>query len=159
MTRGSSAAWRSSLARGLVLARAAYSARVSSANVELVRKAIAAWNAGDIDDWLEFFTPDIEVVFPADVPEPGPFHGRDELRAWAEGFMGAWEDFQAEIRQAVPAGEQVVIALYQRAHGRDAGIEMEQTDWHVFSVRDGKVARWRDYWTQAEAFEAAGLRR
>jgi ketosteroid isomerase-like protein len=36
---------------------------------------------------------------------------------------------------------------------------MEQTDWHVFSVRDGKVARWRDYWTQAEAFEAAGLRR
>jgi hypothetical protein len=145
--------------RGLVLTRAAYSAQVSSENVEVVRKAIAAWNAGDVDDWLEFFTPDIEVVFPADVPEPGPFHGRDELRAWAEGFMAAWEDYQAEIRQAVPAGEQVVIALYQRAHGRGARIEMDQTDWHVFSVRDGKVARWRDYWTQAEAFEAAGLRR
>jgi ketosteroid isomerase-like protein len=72
--------------------------------------------------------------------------------------MAAWEDFQAEIRQAVPAGEQVVVALYQRGHGRDTGIELEQTDWHVFGVRDGKVARWRDYWTQAEALEAVGLR-
>jgi uncharacterized protein len=130
---------------------------MSRENVEIVRRMVAAWNAGDIDGWLELCAPGIEVVFPPDVPEPGPFHGRDELRAWAEGFMAAWEDFQAEIQQAVQAGERVVVALYYRGHGRDTGIEIEQTDWHVFTIRDGKITHWRNYGTQADALEAVGL--
>lgn len=146
------------MARRCVLAPTAYSAAVSRENIELIHRLVAAWNARDMDRWLELSAPDVEVVFPPDVPEPGPFHGRDELRAWAEGFMSAWDDFQAEIRQAIPAGEHVVVELYQRGHGRDTGIELEFTDWHVFSVRDGRIVRWRDYWTRAEAFEAAGLR-
>jgi ketosteroid isomerase-like protein len=131
---------------------------MSREHVELVHRAVAAWNTRDIDRWLELTAPDVEVVFPQDVPEPGPFHGRDELRAWAEGFMTAWDDFEAEVRQAIPVGEQVVVELHQRGHGRETGIEMEQTDWHVFSVRDGRIVRWRAYWTREGALEAAGLR-
>ena len=130
---------------------------MSQENVEVVNKVIAAWNTRDIDRWLELTAPDVEVVFPRDVPEPGPFHGRDELRAWAEGFMTAWDDFEAEVRQAIPVGEQVVVELCQRGHGRETGIEIEQTDWHVFSVRNGRIVRWRGYWTRAEALQAAGV--
>ena len=132
---------------------------MSRENEEVVRKVVAAWNVGDVDGWLELCAPDIEVVFPPDVPEPGPFHGRDELRAWAEGFIAAWEDFQAEIQQAIPAGEQVVVALHYRGHGRNTGIEIEQTDWHVFTIRNSKVARWRNYGEQAAALAAVGLRK
>jgi ketosteroid isomerase-like protein len=130
---------------------------MSRENVEVVHRVVATWNASDIGRWLELCTPDIEVVFPDDVPEPGPFHGREELRGWAEGFMAAWDDFHAEIRQTIPAGEEVVVELYQRGHGRDTGIELDQTDWHIFTVREGRIARWRDYWTRDEALEAVGL--
>lgn len=130
---------------------------MSRENVEIIHRAVAAWNARDMDRWLEMCAPDVEVIFPREVPEPGPFHGRDELRAWAEGFMTAWDEFELEIRQVIPAGEQVVVEVYSRGHGRETGIEFEQIDWHVFSVRDGTIVRWRNYWTRAEAFEAAGV--
>ncbi len=131
---------------------------MSRENVEVVRRAVDAWNAGDLDSFLELTDENIEVSFPPDVPEPGPFHGRKELRAWAEQFLSAWVSFQAEIREVWPLEENVVLALYQHGRGRDTGIAIERTDWHVMTVRTGRIARWFSRQTRDEALEAVGLR-
>jgi hypothetical protein len=50
---------------------------VADEPVEVVRGMLEAWNSGDVEDVVRFFDPDCEVTFRPQVPEPGPFHGRD----------------------------------------------------------------------------------
>ena len=91
-------------------------------------------------------------------PEPGPFHGHTELREWAEGFLAAWESHRAEAVELIEADHSIVAILHLIGRGSGSGIEMDETDAHVFTFSDGKVTRWRDFSDRSEALEAAGLR-
>ena len=52
---------------------------MSRENVEIVKAAIAEWNAGDMDGLREVFDPDVIVRLPEGWPEPGPFVGREAV--------------------------------------------------------------------------------
>ena len=39
-----------------------------------------------------------------------------------------------------------------------SGVETDLTFAAIYTIRDGKVARGREYWTKEQALEAAGLR-
>jgi uncharacterized protein len=130
---------------------------MSQENVEIVRRLVGAWNGGNIDTLLSFFDPDCEVIFPPEVPEPGPFHGHAELRQWAEGFMAAWESHHAEIVETHDAGDTVVVSLHLTGRGGGSGVEMEETDAHLFALRNGKIVRWQNFLDHSEALEVIGL--
>ena len=56
---------------------------MSQENVEIVRKLIEAWNAGDMDAFRELYDPEIIMRPPERWPEPGPFVGREAvMREW-----------------------------------------------------------------------------
>ena len=61
--------------------------------------------------------------------------------------------------EVIEAGEDKVIAVI-RVSGRAklSGVETDLTYAELWTLRDGKVAWGRQYWTRAEALEAAGLR-
>jgi ketosteroid isomerase-like protein len=40
-----------------------------------------------------------------------------------------------------------------------SGVETDLTYAAVYTIRDGKIARGREYWTKEQALEAAGLRK
>jgi ketosteroid isomerase-like protein len=101
---------------------------------------------------------DCEVVFPPEVPEPGPFHGHAELRQWAEGFLAAWESHRAEVVEVIESGDKVVAVLHLVGRGIGSGIEMDETDAHVLAFRDGKITRWQNFNERSDALEAVGLR-
>ena len=130
---------------------------MSRENVEIVTALVDAWNRGDVEALLEPFHPDCEVVFPPEVPEPGPFRGRAELRAWIEGFLGAWESHRAEVVELTEEGEVVLAMLHMSGRGSVSGIEMDETDAHVFTFGDGKIIKWQNFAERADALEAAGL--
>ena len=52
---------------------------MSQENVEVVRAAFEAWNAGDMDAFREMYDPDAIVRMLEDWPEPGPFVGREAV--------------------------------------------------------------------------------
>jgi ketosteroid isomerase-like protein len=132
---------------------------MASENVEAVDRILAAWNRADVDGFLSWFDPDCEVVFRPEVPEPGPFRGRDALRGWVEGFLSAWESYSAEIVEAGEPGETfVAVAVRLEGTGQGSDIAVEQTDWHVFEFREGRVLRWQNVSTREEALEAAKSR-
>ena len=58
------------------------------------------------------------------------------------------------------AGDDVVVLIHnQRQWGRSSGIATEMPPYGlVFTIRGGKVVRWRSYPDQESALEAAGLR-
>jgi ketosteroid isomerase-like protein len=130
---------------------------MSQENVEDVHRLIDAWNRSDVDAILALFDPHCEIVFPPEVPEPGPFYGHAELRQWAEGFLAAWETHHSEVVEIVDAGESVIAVLHQVGRGIGSGIEMDETDAHVFTIREAKIIRWQNFNDRAEALKAVGL--
>ena len=131
---------------------------MSHENVELVHRLAEAWNRSDVEAVLALFDSECEVVFPPEVPEPGPFYGHEELRRWAEGFLAAWEFHHSEVREIVEAGESVVAVLHLVGRGIGSGVEMDETNAHLFTIRQGRIVRWQNFNERADALQAAGLR-
>jgi ketosteroid isomerase-like protein len=131
---------------------------MSQENVEIVRRLVEAWNEGNVDTFLSFFDHDCEVIFSPEVPEPGPFRGHAELRQWAQGFLAAWQSHQAEVIETQAARDMVVVSLHLVGRGGGSGVEMEETDAHLLTFRNGRIVHWHNFVDYSEALEAAGIR-
>jgi ketosteroid isomerase-like protein len=131
---------------------------VSQENVEVVANLVDAWNERNVDDFLRFFDANCEVVFPPEVPEPGPFRGHSQLREWIEGFLAAWESHRAEVVELIETDDTALAMLRLTGLGTSSGITMEETDAHVFVFRGGRIASWHNFANRSDALEAAGLR-
>ena len=70
-----------------------------------------------------------------------------------------FDEFRMELVELIDAGEDTVVVI-ERFGGRAklSGVETDQLLGNVFTIRDGKIARGREYATLEQALEAAGLR-
>jgi ketosteroid isomerase-like protein len=132
---------------------------MSEENVELVKRSVEAYRRGDIDACLEGLGDDVELDFSrVRGPYRGVHRGREGARAIMATFMEAWESITWLSTEYIEAGEQVVLATRARFHGRGSGIEVEGGGMGaVYTLRDGKIVRYQQLQSKAEALEAAGL--
>ena len=133
---------------------------MSQENVEIVRQVAAAFNRGDLDTWVEYLADDIDYrAIEGALDDRGPMHGKDAVRAYLQDWLDLFDDFKAEPVELIDAGEEQVIAV-GRISGRAklSGVETDLTYAALYTIRDGKIARGREYWTKEQALEAAGLR-
>jgi ketosteroid isomerase-like protein len=132
---------------------------MSEENLQAVRDAAVAFNRGDLDNWAEYVADDIDYRAVEGAPDDhGPIHGKDALRAYVQDWQGTFDDFTSEPVELIDAGEDNVIAVI-RISGRAklSGVETDLTYAALYTLRDGKIARGREYWTRDEALEAVGL--
>jgi ketosteroid isomerase-like protein len=132
---------------------------MSEENVKTVRDAAEAFNRGDLDTWDEYIADDIDYRAVEGAPDDhGPLHGKDAVRAYMQDWQDTFDDLTGEPVELIDAGEENVIAVI-RISGRAklSGVETDLTYAALYTLRDGKVARGREYWTREEALEAAGL--
>lgn len=83
------------------------------------------------------------------------------MRAYWRRWLSAWRDLEFEIQDVSAGKGDDVVALIrnQRQWGRHSGIATETGPYGlVFTVRGGKVVRWRAYPDHQSALEAAGIR-
>src|SRR5262245_16732230 len=128
---------------------------MSQENVEVVRRMYEA-HARGADPCVEHWTDDLEYT---DVGLPGKtVRGKDAYRAYLQDWIDTFEEFFIEPLELIDAGKEEVIVV-ERFGGRArlSGIEMNGTFALVYTIRDGKITRGREYDTREEAFEAAGL--
>jgi ketosteroid isomerase-like protein len=129
---------------------------MSQENVEVVRAAFAAWNAGDMDAFRELYDPEIIVRPPERWPEPGPFVGREAVMHWFEQLRATWDaDAVEPISDFIDAGERVVVRMIW--HGAGFGPEANLEFTQVFTIRRRRMFYLEFFWDHAEALEAAGL--
>src|SRR6185295_14082802 len=123
---------------------------MSQENVEVVRAAYEAFGRGGLDRFMEYFTDDVD--YRAD--DTGPIHGKDALRAFYQDWIDTFDSFRMELVELVDAGEDTVVAV-ERFAGRAklSGVETDQIAGDVFTVRNGKIARGREYLTPEEALQ------
>jgi ketosteroid isomerase-like protein len=132
---------------------------MSQENVELVRRAVEAYNAGP-EAHLAFMAEDIEVRPDASVfPEAKPFRGRDEFGRFLAEIDEGWEggDKLGVIRELFAVGDRVVARADWGGRGRASGIDLRSSLSAVFDIRDGQIIRIEFYFDHAKALEAAGL--
>ena len=130
---------------------------MSQENVDVVRAAYEAWNAGDMDAWADFLAPDVISRPPEGWPEPGPFVGREAFVRWCEQLRETWDaDALEPIGDFIDIGDRVAVRQIWRGAGSGPEANLEMT-W-VGTVRKGKIVFVEFFWDHAEALEAVGLK-
>jgi ketosteroid isomerase-like protein len=132
---------------------------MSRENVEVVKVAYEAFARGGLDRFMEHFTDDVDHRAIKGAPDDrGPIHGKDAVRAHLQDWIDTFDRFSFEPVELIDAGEDTVVAI-ERFGGRAklSGVETDQLLGNVFTIRDGKIARGREYATRDEALGAAGL--
>jgi uncharacterized protein len=130
---------------------------VSAEQVEIARKGYEAFVRGDFDAALELMDPEIEAHDPPEMPDAAIHRGREAVRRDWEQTFELFEDFTIELERWFDAGDEVVVFVRYRGRGRESGAEVEALLAHVWTVRDGKAIRLRQYLDGANALRAAGL--
>ncbi len=133
---------------------------MSQENVEVVRRSFELWLRGDLEAWLETIDPDIGWDISThplpDVPNQG--RGRDAfVTDMLATYVSGWNDYSAEVKELVDAGDHVVAVLHETATMRETGVVLDRDLVHVWTVRDGQGVFLRVFRTKMEALEAAGL--
>jgi uncharacterized protein len=116
---------------------------MSQDNVEIIRRAYAAFNRHDWDAVLEAVDPDIEWHQITQFPDRNVYRGRADMRDrfWNQQLVEQFGDFRIEVEEFVDAGDHVVMLGQIVAHGSASGVPISVRVVNVLEMRDGKVIR------------------
>jgi ketosteroid isomerase-like protein len=133
---------------------------MSEQNIEIVREALAAFEAGDMERAAKVVDPAVEFHGTVGGLQEGQVaHGQTEIEEKFEAQdLEAWEERRLEPEEFIDAGDNVVVLVNEYRRGKGSGIELESKTAIVATVRDGLVVRTQGYMDRDAALEAAGLR-
>ncbi len=132
---------------------------MSQRNVEVVRRAIEAWNQGQLDSASAsaYCAPDVEFHEDPDYPDGGVHRGTQAIEAHFQQFLDSFQDIRFEIEEVIDLGARVVVCNRQHGHGKESGADVEMRNAWVFEFRDEKIVRITPCWSRSQALEAVGL--
>lgn len=131
---------------------------MSEENIDIARRAYAAFNLAGIEGILDSLDPDIEWrTWERFVREPRVYRGHAGVREVLRIFTENFDDFSAEPLEFIDAGERVVVPvkLSGRAKGTGESASFELV--HVWTVNGRRAGRLDVYSSKAEALEAVGM--
>ena len=136
---------------------------MSQENVEVVRQLFGGFQAaverGDPGAWIADTVPDdYEWIVPGEFAGKSVWRGREEfgefVRIWTEDF----EDWSIRVERLIDAGDDRVVALaLQSGTGKHSGVPVEMNLGQIYELKEGRMVRVTNYFSHAEALEAAGL--
>src|SRR4051794_1709841 len=132
---------------------------MSQENVEIVRAALDAYNAGDIDTMLRFYAVDIEVIPDSSAfVEAEPLQGLEAFRDWLDEIAKAWISVRWEIQEARAVGtDRVLLRGDWGGTGPGSGIEILSSFTGIYTVRDGQIDRLEFFADRDKALKVVGL--
>ncbi|HEX3742705.1 MAG TPA: nuclear transport factor 2 family protein [Bryobacteraceae bacterium] len=107
-------------------------------SAEILTEAYAAFNRRDIDGVLSLMS--TEVDWPNGW-EGGYVHGHDEVRAYWTRQWAALDPHVEPVRITEGALGETVVDVHQVVRGRAGNIVADQMVQHVYTMRDGIIAR------------------
>jgi ketosteroid isomerase-like protein len=116
-------------------------------NVDVVRKGYEAFGRGDIDGLLAQLDPNVEwrTPGPEDLPTAGQRRGHAAVQEFFQTLAGLLEIQRFEPKQFIAQDEMVVVTGDDTARVKATGTTLESRFVHVFTVRNGKVVGFEEY--------------
>jgi ketosteroid isomerase-like protein len=130
---------------------------MSEENVEIVRRALEAYDREGLDGYLRYLDPEIEWTTTDAWIERATYRGHAGVRRYLGTIEEEFENVRVEPVEVIDAGEQVVSSVRISGRGKGSGAPVELTLISVGWMRDGMAYRLRNYRDMAAALEAAGL--
>jgi ketosteroid isomerase-like protein len=125
-------------------------------DIEVLRAVYSRWERGDFTRWDSFAE---DYTWKAvDAIESGEYTGLAEISAAWRTWLEAWDGFSIEAEEIIAGsdGRYVVMQLF-RGKGKASGLESEDRNACVVTMRDGLIARMEGYWDTDAALQAAGV--
>lgn len=125
-------------------------------NVDLVKSAYEAFSRGDIRGVVATLADNVDwyIQGPASIPMIGRRHGPQEVAEFFKIVSDTEEAEEFEPKEFIAQGDDVVVLGHYRWRMKSTGRVAESDFVHVFVVRNGKIASYREY-TDTAAFAAA----
>jgi ketosteroid isomerase-like protein len=131
---------------------------MSESNVELIKGVLSGFAGADSASLREMLPAaiaeicDPEIVF-VETPErvdARTYHGHQGALEAFNRWLDQWEEYSAEPESFEDHGEDVFVVA--REHGRGhSGATAEARLYLIFTIRDGKVLRYREFYDEDAA--------
>jgi ketosteroid isomerase-like protein len=131
---------------------------MSRENVEIMRRAVEAFNHGGVEAMRDFYDPDVEYCEDPKFPEARVYRGRDSVVRQFQEFGAAFEEYRFDIEDLVDNGDQVIGVIHEHALGRTSGAKTDRRTGWITTLRAGRIVRLEIFLDPGDALEAAGLR-
>ena len=125
--------------------------------MEIVRRAVEAWNRGDMDAVGGAYDEGAIIARTVEGwPEPAPIVGRDAVMRFFARLRDTYsnEDVVAGL-SFIDASDRVVVRQSWQGKGRGPDMDMELTA--VFTLRNGRIFLLEYFWDHDDALKAVGL--
>jgi ketosteroid isomerase-like protein len=106
-------------------------------NVEIVRRAHDALNAGDMGALTALCAPTFRLDMSDRVFNPAVYQGHEGIRAFYAEVMDVWESFTWEVTGVEDHGELIVAFLESTGKARGSGLELDRRSAMVWRVDEG----------------------
>jgi ketosteroid isomerase-like protein len=138
---------------------------MSKENVEFVEGLLAGAGALDKQAILaalpeliaQTCDPDIEWVEDPQRADGQVYRGHAGVRESWERWLEHWDEYQAEFERVIDCGDDVLVIARERGRGTTSGVSVSSRNYMVLTIRASKIARYREFYDEQEALEAAGL--
>jgi ketosteroid isomerase-like protein len=112
---------------------------------DLVRKATDCLNKGDVDGWVQLFSPRIRFQDVPEIPGSRLYEGKDGVRKWAEGVLDVSDDLHFTMDSIEERGDAVLLEASIDMTGSSSGAQVGWRVWSVWRIREGLIAYHHGY--------------
>jgi ketosteroid isomerase-like protein len=127
---------------------------MSQENVEIVRRCFDDYRRGAPDAALAWLAPDVVWEVGQELPARGPGAVRELWERWESD----WEALEMVREEFIDAGDRVFVTVHYSGRGRGSRVPFDDRLFDVYTLREGKIIRKREFRDRSEALEAAGPR-
>ena len=100
--------------------------------------------------------PEIEWIEDPQRADGRVYRGHDGVRESFERWLDQWDEYGMEPERFTDYGDDVLVVAREQGRGATSGATVSARIYLVFTFRDGKVLRYREFYDEAAALEAAG---
>jgi uncharacterized protein len=138
---------------------------VSRENVQLIEGLVTATGGLDKRELLaalpeliaQVCDPDIEWVEDPQRADGQVYRGHEAVRGSWERWLDQWDEYGFEAERFVDCGDDVLLVSREHGRGIASGAPVSSRHYAIVTVREGRIARFREFYDENEALKAAGL--
>ena len=101
--------------------------------------------------------PDIEWVEEPQNVDGRVYRGHDGVQESIERWLDQWDEFGYEAERFVDCGDDVLVVSQERGRGMTSGASVTSRHYSVWTIRAGKIARYREFYDEQTVLKAVGL--
>jgi ketosteroid isomerase-like protein len=107
---------------------------------------------------MEFCHPEVEWTDDPTRADGRTYRGREGVREALERWLESFDDYRFEVQRIVDCGDDDVLVVgLEVGRGAVSGAEVRSVNHELLTIREGMIVRFREFYDESDALEAAGL--